>query len=226
MAHVEHAEELRVGAVGPLSGRDTGVSPAFVFSRAGGRAAGRLGGEAMEHVTGGKNRPLQKTRVRKAAWTKARRKAFLEALAASCNVSWAARSVGLDHATPYWLRARDPAFADKWREALAIGYERLEALLLSRALGDPNDFDIEAEMPARLPEGGDTCGAPATAKTGAAASQAPDIQLAMWLLDRHRGQAKGTGSRSMLVKRASVEETEAALRKQLDAIARQREGGK
>lgn len=63
-----------------------------------------------------------------------KKQAFLDALADSCNVKAAAEASGFTPSTAYKLRQRDPAFAAAWREALEIGYVRLEMALVDRAI--------------------------------------------------------------------------------------------
>lgn len=75
---------------------------------------------------------LQRPRAKR--WTKRLRDRFLETLAATANVSASARAAGMCPQGAYKLRDRDAAFADAWRKALARGYERLELMLLERAL--------------------------------------------------------------------------------------------
>lgn len=72
--------------------------------------------------------------VRKDGWTEARRKSFMETLAATCNVSEAARVAGKNLSSAYYQKRRDPGFAREWAQALSIGYAELEALLLRQAL--------------------------------------------------------------------------------------------
>lgn len=72
--------------------------------------------------------------VRKDGWTEDRRKIFMETLAATCNVSEAARAAGKNLSTAYYQKRRDPGFAREWSHALNIGYSELEALMLREAL--------------------------------------------------------------------------------------------
>lgn len=67
-------------------------------------------------------------------WTEMKRRKFLETLALTCNVTAAARSLGMAPNSPYALRARDAAFAEAWDQALTEGYDRLEASVYERAL--------------------------------------------------------------------------------------------
>lgn len=80
------------------------------------------------------NGPVQRRKPRVNGWTKARREAFLTELARSCNVVRAHEAAGMGSSGAYRLRQRDPEFAKQWQAALEIGYERLEAALLRRAI--------------------------------------------------------------------------------------------
>ncbi|WP_174279997.1 hypothetical protein [Sphingomonas bacterium] len=82
-------------------------------------------------------------------WTDAAEAKFLDALAASCNVSHAARDAGFGGYTVYRRRRVDPAFAERWQVALTIGYGRLEELLLQRAteMLDGHAIDPDTPMP-------------------------------------------------------------------------------
>ena len=59
---------------------------------------------------------------------------FVETIADSCNVTLAARAIGRSMTNVYRHRARDATFRRQWEQALAIGYSRLELMLLERAL--------------------------------------------------------------------------------------------
>lgn len=76
----------------------------------------------------------QKHRVRVDGWTAQRRARFLEALAESCNVAEACRTVGMAKKSVYRLRQRDPGFAAEWAGALEQGYAELEMMLLGQAI--------------------------------------------------------------------------------------------
>ena len=75
------------------------------------------------------NGPLQRKKTKANGWTKARRTAFLEELASSCNVRRAHVAAEMAQGSAYRLRNRDPLFAREWQEALELGYERLELAL-------------------------------------------------------------------------------------------------
>jgi len=58
--------------------------------------------------------------------------AFLRELAASSNVSAAARKAGVSTAAAYDARRASPDFNRKWQQALCEGYDHLELELLQR----------------------------------------------------------------------------------------------
>ncbi len=58
--------------------------------------------------------------------------AFLAELAATSNVSAAARAAGVTTRTAYAARRGDPEFYRRWQEALGEGYDYLEMELLQR----------------------------------------------------------------------------------------------
>ncbi|RYD63816.1 MAG: hypothetical protein EOP58_10740, partial [Sphingomonadales bacterium] len=63
-------------------------------------------------------------------WTAKMRASFLDHLAATCNVKASAEFIGVDPVSVYALRRRDARFTEAWGEALALGYEMLETLLV------------------------------------------------------------------------------------------------
>lgn len=67
-------------------------------------------------------------------WTPAMADQFIETLAATCNVSLAGKAIGRSMSNVYNRRAKDASFRAQWDQALAIGYSRLEMMLLERAL--------------------------------------------------------------------------------------------
>ena len=71
---------------------------------------------------------------RKRDWTKAKADRFIETLAETCNVTLAAQAIGVAIPTVYKRRAKDAGFRAGWDQALAIGYSRLEMMMLERAL--------------------------------------------------------------------------------------------
>ncbi|HVF92943.1 MAG TPA: hypothetical protein VM900_01370 [Sphingomonas sp.] len=67
-------------------------------------------------------------------WTEARKRSFLDALVATCNVKAAAHAAGVDPTAVYRLRQRDAAFSAGWAVALDAGFQLLETQLLGQAL--------------------------------------------------------------------------------------------
>jgi hypothetical protein len=73
--------------------------------------------------------------VRSDGWTEQRRETFLETLAVTCNVTASIRAAGMKGTSSAWaLRKRDAGFAEAWDEAIGIAYERLELVMLERAI--------------------------------------------------------------------------------------------
>lgn len=135
-------------------------------------------------------------------WTARMRESFLDHLAATCNVRASADFIGVDPVSVYALRRRDAKFADAWGEALALGYEMLETLLVGHALsGDPGDV---------LHCGAETRSGPV------------HVDLALRLLSAHRhaeGKPRRGGPKRQF---ASADETDAVLMKKLAAIEARR----
>lgn len=155
-----------------------------------------------DKITGGKNRRTQLRAAPDRGWTKARRTDFLDMLAATCNVTRAAAHIGVPKARAYALRRRDPQFAELWRQAILMGYDRLEEQLLDHAGGAAPINDITPDPDAVPP-------------------QPFDPKLAMDLLRLHRATVEGRAKPTQgAVVRASREEAEAALLKKLDALER------
>ena len=76
----------------------------------------------------------QKRKARERERTAAMADKFIAALADSCNVALAARAIRRSVNTVYRWRTKDAAFRAAWDKALAIGYARLEMMMLERAL--------------------------------------------------------------------------------------------
>jgi len=78
----------------------------------------------------------KKPQLRKASaksWSRAKGAEFLRVLGETCNVSEACRQSGLGMTQAYRRRRSDAGFRASWNERIAIGYQRLEAVLLDRA---------------------------------------------------------------------------------------------
>jgi hypothetical protein len=93
------------------------------------------GEELVVKGTGGAGggKRVQIARARLKQWSPRVEERFLAALAATCNVRAACAEVGLTPASAYNHRNRWLGFAERWDEAVEIGYSRLEAGLLEHA---------------------------------------------------------------------------------------------
>jgi len=127
------------------------------------------------------------------------RQAFLDHLAACCNVTRSAAAAGLGVSTVYDARRRDPAFAQAWDEAIEAGYATLEALLIERAALGAGYVPGETRVP-----GPETI----------------DTWLALDLLRLSRREKAPRGQAGAPQRRASEKELNAALDAQLDVLAR------
>src|SRR5437763_11498225 len=77
-------------------------------------------------------RPQLKKRAKR-DWSKDKAAKFLNVLAETCNVSEACRQSGVPMTVAYRRRKMDASFRAQWAEMIAIGYHRLEGVLLERA---------------------------------------------------------------------------------------------
>ena len=93
------------------------------------------------------------------------RETFLTSLAATAHVTRSAQAAGFTVHSAYALRARDAAFAQDWRAALCIGYDRIESALMRKALGLEDHAPVADNA---VPECGEL-----------------DVELAKFLLTRH-----------------------------------------
>jgi hypothetical protein len=96
------------------------------------RVAKREAKEVGLAVIGGAMPKARKPRGNE--WTKAKEQAFLTTLSETCNVTLAAEGAGMSTSSVYARRKKVAAFRAGWREALAAAYQRLELVLLDRAL--------------------------------------------------------------------------------------------
>lgn len=90
--------------------------------------------DGRELVLGEYRGQPQQRAGRTSDWTQAMADEFIEVLADSCNVSLAARAIKRSISNVYKQRTTDAAFRAAWDQALAIGYSRLEMMMLERAL--------------------------------------------------------------------------------------------
>ena len=167
---------------------------------AGGGAGGKAGGR------------LQVRKAAKGGWTPAKRAAFLEHLAATCNIAASARAVGMAPRGAHALKARDAVFAADWAAAIEAAYETLEARLLAYALGDAEgESEREAEAEAEAEADGD-----AEAELRGAHFD-PRVAVQALGFRKRGGAAVGAGA-GTLCKRVSLAELEAVLVARLDAL--------
>ncbi|MGN8001211.1 hypothetical protein [Sphingomonas sp. 22176] len=149
-------------------------------------------------ISAGNQRRRQMQRVKASGWTAKKRQTFLDTLAVTCNVNLACAEASMSRSSVYHLRRRDPEFAELWRQALLMGYDRLEERLLRRAGAGINDVEFG---------GGD------------APEEPLDPDLALSLLRAHRPTVEGRRKRpGGEIHRISREEAQAALAKRLDAL--------
>ena len=109
---------------GPLTPLASGESP----------SPSREEGPGRELVLGEYRGQPQQREARPGDWSQEMRDTFIEALADSCNVSLAARAIDRSISNVYKQRSTDAKFRGAWDQALAIGYARLEMMMLERAL--------------------------------------------------------------------------------------------
>jgi hypothetical protein len=76
----------------------------------------------------------RKVRPSYRSWTATKARAFLRALAESCNVKLAAKMAKVSTSSVYDRRSKHASFRAAWDNALATGYAQLELMLLERAL--------------------------------------------------------------------------------------------
>ena len=95
--------------------------------------AGAKANEDRLVLSGYRGVPQRRT-GRQSDWTVAMADRFVETLADTCNVTLAAAAVGRSISNVYRWRGKDASFRAAWDRALAVGYSRLELMLLERAL--------------------------------------------------------------------------------------------
>ncbi len=160
--------------------------------------------EVKRGVIIGKNQRgrLCLAKLRRSSWTIKQRGAFLDHLAASCNVRASAEAAGVVFSTAYRMYRRDPEFAAAWDEALAAGYIALETMMVGRALHTLT-----------IPKG----------KTEVPGVETIDTELALRTLALHKRSVKINPKQGKSRLRQSTEdETNAAIMKKLRALAKRR----
>ena len=97
-------------------------------------------------------------KVRHDGWTDERRETFLETLAETCNITAAARAAGKTAKTARDLRKRDTGFSEGWDEAIAIAYERLELVMLDRAIHGTERITVRGGSETKMRQYSDAVG--------------------------------------------------------------------
>jgi hypothetical protein len=158
-----------------------------------------MGDGREDEIGAGPVGPLQRRKPRANGWTVARRQAFLEELAASCNVERARKAAGMASSGVYRLRQREPLFAEQWQAALELGYERLEMALLRRAIEAVEGLTLDPDDEARQPV------------------EKMTVAEAMAVLRQHRASVDGSTARRLRPGARQV-----ATQQEVDAILIQR----
>lgn len=147
----------------------------------------------------------KRRKARNDSFGKTKRQKFLDALALTCNISKAATHAQVHRGTVCRARQRDPVFDAQFHAALAMGYARIEALVLEHGgAGEAIEPD------------------PERAETEGLKPESFDFERAMKLLIYRRGERNGEPNRRTGRPRraATREETNAALIKALAAAKR------
>lgn len=159
-----------------------------------------------------KGKPKRR-KINVSSFTAAKRQKFLDGLALTCNITRSASYAGVHRTTICATRQRDPVFAEQFRQALALGYDRIEALVLEHG-GAGVDIDID---PDRAEADG--------------LDEPFDMDRAIRVLTYRRGERNGEPNRRTGRPRraATREESNAALIKALTAaqrrVEKRRDGG-
>ena len=78
-------------------------------------------------------------------WSKAKERAFVETLSETCNVTLASEAAKVSTTSAYKRRKLNAAFRNAWREAIGLAYQKLELVLIERALNGTEKIVIKAE---------------------------------------------------------------------------------
>lgn len=82
-----------------------------------------------------------------ATWTSVRQGKFFDQLALTGQVAEAAAAAGVTTQDAYSKLRRHARFGERWRRAMDVGYDRLEAALLRQAMGEPG---VKVDVPTAL----------------------------------------------------------------------------
>lgn len=143
---------------------------------------------------------IQVVHTKGGRWSDEAETAFLDHLAATCNVELSAKACGFSPQTVYRRRRTDPTFARRWDEALKQGYAALEALLARRAIEAFEDFAPDPSAAARIPQ--------------------ITVREALILLGHHRCNVEGgPRSRRQWARPKTLDEMRDSILRKLEAIA-------
>jgi hypothetical protein len=90
----------------------------------------------------------EKSQVRRGSdrnWSKAKEAKFLSVLAETCNVTLACEAAKVSNSAAYCRRRSDAAFRAGWLDAIGAGYQKLELVLLERALNGTEKVVIKTD---------------------------------------------------------------------------------
>lgn len=135
-----------------------------------------------------KNGGTKVIRASSKRWSEAAEGRFLATLAETCNVKLAAAAARFSTVAIYNRRAKWPAFAAAWDEAIATGYARLEARLVELATDSLRAPDLDDECSRGEP--GDTAKGVGAVK-GVGDGLRMTVAEALNLLRLHRASVKG-----------------------------------
>lgn len=107
---------------------------------------GRNGPKGTRLRASGKDGP-QLIESRGKRWTDEAEELFFDHLAASANVTFSARKAGFSKEAIYRRRSRNPAFAGRWKAAVAQAYARIELALVRRAEAALEGFAPDPDTP-------------------------------------------------------------------------------
>lgn len=123
--------------------------------------------------------------------------AFLDQLAATCNVRLSAAAAGFSTVAIYNRRRRDPGFAERWHAALVQGYARIEMALVARAADAMEGLAPDPDTP--IPE--------------------MTVRDALAVLAQHRAAVTGAGNHpGWRARPRSLDEVRGSILTKLEAI--------
>ena len=111
------------------------------MAKAAGKASERAGADGALVLGLYRGAPQRRT-GRSSDFTQTMAERFCATLADTCNVTLAAASIKRSMTNVYKWRAKDATFRAAWDAALAMGYSRLELMLLERALHGVEKVDV------------------------------------------------------------------------------------